>query len=110
MRAALMIVAGAVLLVEAPLAAQPSSAALAVGSAPVVRPNLDGYITARPFSSIIFIDQDYRQDLQQLRKAALKQQAAEGGRLTPQSAAFFQEKLDRLNLERSRRLKRLERF
>ena len=104
-----LVCGAALLMAGAPAFAQSSPVARAVAAASVVRPSMDARISATILVPRALIEQDYRRGLVQLRKTALKQKAADGGALAPESIASLQAKLDRLNMVRQRDLQILER-
>ena len=109
MRYMVLIGGTALMMAAMPAAAQSSAVALATGALPVTTPRTDSRLGPTVFISRALIEQDYRYGLVRLRKTALKQQAADGGRLTPASIAGLQARLDKLNTVRSRDLELLER-
>lgn len=109
MRCDKLVCAAALMMLGAPASAQPSSLALATGAAPIMRPQLDARISSIAFTSRELVEEDYRRGLVRLRETALKQKAADGGELTPQSIAGLQARLDKLNMVRKRELRLLQR-
>ena len=103
MRCKMLVCAAALMMLGAPASAQRSP------FAPIMRPSLDGPISPLVFTSRALVQEDYRRGLVRLREIALKQKAADGGELTPESIAGLQARLDKLNTVRKRDLRLLRR-
>lgn len=100
---------GAALLMAGGSAFAQLPSARTVGAAPVLRPRMDARIGPIVFTSRALIEQDYHHGLNRLRKTALKQMAADGGVLSPESVDRLQARLDKLNMVRRRDLRLLQR-